>query len=1008
MIQQPDWQNLDVLHHNRLPARTTLVPYSSRCAALTGERAASDRFVLLNGQWDFCLLDNPAQVPDCFPVNEPAAWAPLPVPGNWQMHGFGRPQYTNVRFPIPYDPPFVPDDNPVGLYRHGFTLPTGWSGQRILLRFEGVDSCFYVWVNGELIGFSKTPHLPAEFDVSAAVRPGLNLIHVQVFQWSDGTYLEDQDMWRVSGIFRDVMLLCQPATHLADVQADATLADDYQTGLLTVRAFVGGAAAERTVEAALLDGGRTVWTSSEAVRVQAGQETVRFEVSLPGVKRWTAETPSLYTLLVALQKDGADEQVERVMVGFRRIEIHDQQLYVNGVSIKLVGVNRHDTHYRLGHVTPVDSLVRDITLMKRYNFNTVRTSHYPNDPRWLDLCDRYGLYVVDEADIECHGVVFNGGYDIMAQDPRWEKQFVDRGTRMVQRDRNHPSILFWSLGNESGYGCNHAAMGKAMRSLDTSRPIHYERDEHAETADMVSRMYTSIPKLIEEGQSDHPKPFFLCEYAHAMGQGPGNLKEYWEAIHRYPRLIGGCVWEWVDHGILQHTESGEAYYAYGGDFGEYPHDGNFCVDALLYPDRTPHTGALEHKKIAEPVVAAFLGEGRVSLLNRYAFTDLKELDAVWRVRCAGETLAQGILDLPSIAPYATGEIQIPHPKADRPDCVLELRFTLRQDTLWAERGHEIAWAQHKLPAPEAKAHAPKARPSLTLLGDEHTIQGEGFCIRFDGRTGGMTEYRFNGLNLFKDGPRLSLWRAPTDNDVQVAKQWEQFGLDRLQSRLTGFAATQTAPDTVEVKVETVHAPVFRKPVAALTLRYTVYGDGAVRLDATFAPLRDDLPYLPRVGLKLTLPRAVEQATWQGRGPHESYPDKKEGARWGLYHAAISDLHEPYVRPQENGSHEDTDFVALTTLEGQGLLVKGAPFAFTAHHYTVEALTAAQHTYELREADLTELSLDAAMGPLGSNSCGPEPLEETRLYLREPLTHTWIFKGYDRQAGSPQFAASRLL
>jgi beta-galactosidase/beta-glucuronidase len=743
----------------------------------------------------------------------------------------------------------------------------------------------------------------------------------------------------------------------------------------------------------LLDGEAPIWTQE----AQAAPGTVAFQANLPSVRRWTAETPNLYTLLVSLLDGGQETQVERVQVGFRTVEIQGGRLLVNGASIKLKGVNRHDTHPILGHVTPLSSLVQDITLMKRHNINCVRTSHYPNDPRWLDLCDQYGLYVIDEADLECHGVVCVGSYNLIATDPDWETQFVDRAVRMVGRDRNHPAILFWSLGNEAGYGQNHAAMAAAIRAMDPTRPIHYERDDHAESTDVISHMYTSQPDLLKEANDGGEKPIFLCEYAHAMGQGPGNLKDYWDAFYGHPRLIGGCVWEWVDHGILQKTPEGVPYYAYGGDFGEYPNDGNFCVDALLYPDRTPHTGLLEYKKVLEPVQTEFESPTRARVTNRYAFLNLDTLDARWRLVHRGGTLAQGTLILPSVPPGSVGSLDIPAPNDLPAGSILELSYRLRGDTLWAEAGHEVAWAQHRIPA---APDAPREIPSILEVQEASqtlTLQGESSTLVFDRVTGLLASWTANGAPLVTTGPRPLLWRAPTDNDVHISAQWERTGLDRLQSRLTGFSWKRLTPGRVAVTVETVHAPVFRRPVLGLKLTYTVDGNDTVDLDTRFTPLQADLPYLPRLGLRLTLPRRLQEVTWQGRGPWESYPDKKESARFGQYSADVTALHEPYVRPQENGSHEDTDFVALTTPEGLGLLAFGSPFAFTAHSYTVEALTEANHTPELKEQDLIELTLDAAQGPLGTNACGPEPLEKDRLYFKEPKTFTLRLSVYDRQA-----------
>ncbi|MDR1569042.1 MAG: DUF4981 domain-containing protein [Oscillospiraceae bacterium] len=1012
MPQTKPWENLDVLHRGRLDARAIDIPYSTVESALDGERAASDRFASLNGVWDFSYISYPDAPPEDYPLTQPDAWSSVPVPGSWQMHGYGKPQYTNVKYPIPYDPPFVPDHGAVGLYRRVFSLPASWVGQRVILRFDGVDSYFEAYVNGALVGLSKGSHLPAEFDVTERLVAGANTLNLLVRQWSDGTYLEDQDKWRFSGVFRDVSLICLPNPYIWDVRCDVGLDEDNRTGTLDTHVFVSqGIGAESYLRVELFDGAARIWSNDCAVIPSSGSTTeYRFPMLMPEARLWTAETPELYDLVASLWTDGQCEQAQRVRIGFRRVELrygkladvgrsstsfgaagHSSALLVNGAPVKLKGVNRHDFHMTLGSVTPLDAMREDVFQMKRHNINAVRTSHYPNDPRFLDMCDEYGLYVIDETDLECHGVVYVGGYDIIATDPKWEKQFVDRGTRMVARDRNHPSIIFWSLGNESGYGRNHAAMAAAIRKIEPSRPIHYERDELAETADIVSTMYPSVPALIEAGKSDNPKPYFMCEYAHAMGQGPGNLREYWDAIYKYPRLIGGCVWEWADHGILRQSESGQSYWVYGGDFGEFPHDGNFCVDALTYPDRTPHTGLLEYKKVIEPVETAFeRGEDELLyavLTNRLAFTNLNAFDCTWRIKRLNKTIGQGMIELPSVPPGGIAKLLVPETLPPELGLIFELSFTLRDDTPWAPRGHEAAWAQYVYPEPE---YAPEYRdaPPIVVYEEPHVwvACGGAFDAVFAKRDGSLCAFSANGARLLESAIRPLIWRAPTDNDVNIRKKWEEIGLDRLQARLEEGRAVFADERSVRAISRYVLAPAVTRPVARFSLNLTLSAAGVAEVTARFEPVSGgaELPYLPRLGVRLTLPRALSDVRWFGRGPHESYPDKKQSARFGLYRADAAMLTEPYIRPQENGSHEDTRFVALTAPEGWGLLFAGdAPFAFTAHPYTVETLTMAKHTPDVTDDGIIELTLDARMGPLGSNSCGPEPLEETRLFLNEP-------------------------
>jgi len=975
MFTRTEYKDPSVVADLRLPLGTTLVPHESAREALAFSRLS--RYSLcLNGSWQFNLLDNPDQLTE--EVAQLETPHTITVPGCWQMQGWGRLQYTNVNYPFPYDPPHIPDENPVGVYRTHFTLPDSFRGRQTRLRFEGVDSSFYVYVNGQYAGFSKTPHLAAAFDVSAFVREeGENELVVLVFQLSDVSYLEDQDKWRMHGIFRDVLLLSFGKARIEDLVADAGLEADNSTGTLAVRVAVTGA---RQVKLSVLDGDEVL--ASKQATVKEGLAQAAF--SFPGIAPWSAETPKCYTLLAEIKG-----QAEASRIGFRRVEIIGDQLFVNGKSIKVFGVNRHDTHATLGQAMPLEALYQDALIMKRSNMNMVRTAHYPSDPRFLDICDELGLYVVDEADIESHGVVRVGSYDLIAQDPLWEKQFVDRGVRMVQRDRNHPSVIFWSLGNESGYGVNHVAMARAMRKLDSSRPIHYERDEQAITADMVSQMYTSIPDLIKYGKEKGKKPFYLCEYAHAMGLGPGNLEDYWQAIQASRRLIGGCVWEFVDHGIRQVTPEGEPYYAYGGDFGEHPHDGNFCVDALNYPDRTPHTGLLEYTHVLRPVRARLTDEakGRISLRNYYDFTDLAALTLFWQVEKGGRVLASGQA-APKGAPGRSASLSLPLGDYEQ-GSYLRLRFALKESTPWAEAGFVVA--QEQLPL--LLGHAPKplslppARLGLTEEPNTITVTSGQATYTFTRQGKGLSGIQVQGSQLLSQPLNVNLYRASTDNDrgwANMAGKWQARGLDKPHTRLTRFEAKQ-ADGAIQVLVDGVVAPMSLRPFLAFKQAFTFLEDGRVRLAVRYEPLHleKDL-YLPRLGLRFQMPQGFDHLRWLGRGPHESYPDMKTGALFGQYAATVQDTHEPYVFPQENGSHEDTGLMMVYALSGQGLAIASDEgFAFSAHHYTPEQLEAARHTPDVPREDFTQVLVDGVMGPLGSNSCGPEPLEAHRLYLREP-------------------------
>jgi beta-galactosidase/beta-glucuronidase len=1010
---QHDWENPQYLAENRQPAHATQIPYADEESALSGERGASPFFRLLNGDWRFHYAASPMQVPAGFeqPAYGVDTWDTLPVPSNWQLHGYGRPNYTNVAYPYPVDPPHVPQENPVGLYRRTFDLPAAWSGRRIFLTFEGVDSAFYVWVNGQRVGYSQGAHVPSEFDIGAYVRPGENTLAVQVFQWSDGSYLEDQDMWRLSGIFRDVYLTATPQVYVRDARIRTPLAADYGNATLQVQATLfnvadDAAAQGTTLKAKLFDADGAVvvegvFSLNSELAVNANS-VCDWQAELSNPRKWTAETPYLYTLLLTLTDTaGQVSEVVSYRVGFRQVEVKDQQLWVNGVSIKLKGVDRHDTHPDLGHAVSYESMLKDITLMKQHNINTVRTSHYPNDPRWYDLCDHFGMYIVDEADLECHGFAFTGHLNRISDDPVWEAAYVDRAVRMVERDKNHPCVIIWSLGNESGYGRNHDAMAAWIRAHDPTRLIHYEGAFDAPLVDIVSVMYPKVDWLIEQGQkTDDPRPFFMCEYAHAMGNGPGNLKEYWEAIYAHPRLIGGCIWEWVDHSIRRHTAEGEEWFAYGGDFDDYPNDGNFCIDGLNFPDRIPHSGLSEYKKVIEPVKveAVDLRAGRVRVQNRYNFLSLAHLDVMWTITCDGDVVAQGVLAPLDVPPGETREIQLPYKLPQpKPGATywLNLSFTQAQTTLWASRGFEVAWAQFELPV--EKLAAPtlmlNQMPALRTneAGQALTVAGDDFRLVFDTWRGTLESWESHGMALLLDsplaGPRLNVWRAPTDNDVHIAKEWVRVGYDHLQQRVSNVAVVQRHPQAVQIEVQAVLAPYALAPAFHCTYRYTLYGSGDVVIETHVMPDAEArLPVLPRLGLQMCLPGGLDRMAWYGRGPHESYIDRKESARVGVYRGTVQEQYVPYIRPQENGNKSDVRWAALTNNRGAGLLAVGLPLInVSAHHYTTEDLTRAQHTYELKRRNETILNLDIEQNGLGSNSCGPAPLEK---YLLQPIERTF--------------------
>ena len=1005
----PDWENPLLLSRGREPGRATLVPYADLDSARRGERQASPYFRLLNGQWDFYYVPNPAAVPAGFeqPGFAGEGWRPLPVPSNWQLHGYGRPQYTNINYPFPVDPPHVPQDNPVGLYRRRFVLPPTWDGRQVFLNFDGVDSAFYVWVNGHPAGYSQGAHLPSEFNITLYLQPGENVLAVQVFQWSDGSYLEDQDMWRLSGIFRDVYLLAAPGVRLRDVRVRTTFDAPGADAVLDLHAWIKSElpvdGPDITVIARLLDAaGGVVFEQplgAPALVPASSELELALAVPVAAPHRWSAEDPYRYTLLLALSSSDGLLQTHRLSVGFRQVEVRAGVFYFNGQPIKLQGVNRHETHPDFGHAVPYESMLQDILLMKQHNINTVRCSHYPDDPRWLDLCDQYGLYVIDEADQEAHGFHHAGDWARLAKDPAWRAAFVDRAVRMVERDKNHPSIIIWSLGNETGYGPNHDAMADAIRALDPTRLIHYESAHEAPLVDVVSVMYPRVDVLIEQGKrTDDPRPFFMCEYAHAMGNGPGNLQEYWDAIRAYPRLMGGCVWEWVDHSIRQVTPGGVEWFAYGGDFGDEPNDGNFCIDGLCFPDRVPYPGLIEYKKVLEPVwvEAGDLSAGQITLHNRFNFLTLANVQAAWELCQDGERLAGGLLpDLAAVEPGGALPLTLPYhlpPLAAGAAYWLNLTFSLREPMPWAPAGHVLTTTQFELPIPHRPIPVLKlaelqlldvSQPPQQLL-----ITGEDFELTFSTERGGLDRWRYQGMDLLTQGPRLNVWRAPTDNDVNIAKDWLAAGLDRLQPSLRRWALVSAEPRVVVLEADTVWAAYSRYPALACQQRYTVYGSGDLLIETSVRPL-SQLPVLPRLGLQLRLPASLDRLAWYGRGPHECYVDRQAGAPVGVYTGLVRDQYVPYIRPQDYGNKTDVRWAALTDARGLGLLAlapqDGALLQMSAQAYSTEDLTRARHPYELAPGGVIFWNLDHLQAGLGSNSCGPSPLPQ---YLIQPSEHAF--------------------
>lgn len=1018
--RQPDpyWENPAVFAENREPPHASFTPFPTPAGAAAGRPDDSPFRVSLNGDWKFHWVPRPDERPMDFfdPDFDASGWAEIPVPSNWEFEGYGYPVYRDEFYSFPANPPFIPhDDNPVGSYRRGFEIPAEWDGREVFINFDGVYSAFFVWVNGEYIGYSEGSRTPAEFRITEAVRPGSNLLAVQVYRWSDGSYIESQDFWRVSGIDRDVYLLSRPTTYLRDFFAEAELDDDYENGRLRLTVNLVnrglGSAGRHEVEFQLRGpDGRLVWEEPGVLEMDVpvgGEVEATVSRDVPSPRHWTAETPALYELRIRLG-DPSGEFTEFVFtrVGFRRVEIVDGILTVNGQPITVRGVNRHEHDPDRAHVVDEESMIEDIRLMKQLNINAVRAAHYPNVPRWYQLTDLYGLYVVDEANIESHGMGFEPGVTLAGR-PDWRAAHMDRTVRMVERDKNHPSIIIWSLGNEAGDGENFDATAAWIRERDPSRPILYEPSEERDNIDIVAPMYVRPYWLERYARSGAEKPFLLVEYAHAMGNSVGNLADYWAVIDAHPQLQGGFIWDWVDQAMRATDERGREYWAYGGDFGPagMRNDGNFLVNGLVSADRRPHPHAWEVKKVYQPVGVSMVygNPHRIVIENRRAFTDLSDLELTWELAFDG-FVRSGTLPHLATAPGTSDTLTLqglPNPKL-KPGVEKLLAITLRKrDAIWTTlgpraaplvpAGHVVAREQFWMGlAPPEQGPLPGGPLRTQETPDAIQVSGDDFTLGFDRGTGTLVSMRVNARDLLLSGPAPNFWRAPTDNDYGSGMPvrsgvWRRAG--RPPSRHLDSMTVSAAPDGGPVTV-TSHFTL-RSIDARYTLSHQVHPDGTTAISAHLSDVDEDLPEMPRFGTLLTLPGSLDQVEWYGRGPHENYWDRRTGAAVGRYSAPLSELVHSYVRPQETGTRTDTRWVAVTDGSGTGLLVTGLPaVSFSALPYTLEDLDAGEtkaqrHWADLVPRDEVTLTVDyRQQGVGGDDSWGAVPHHEYTLWPRE--------------------------
>ncbi len=930
----PPWQDPRVFEIGREPPRANFVPFRDRERALAGDPARSAMRRSLNGVYRFRWVPRPAErIPGFFePGFDASDWDRIPVPSNWEMLGYGYPVYRDEAYGFPPDPPRVPEsDNPVGAYRRRFRIPAEWEGHEIFLRFEGAYSAMSVWVNGEFVGYAEGSRAPSEFRITEALErgpaSGEHLLALEVIRWSDGSYLEGQDFWRISGVDRDVWLLARPPTRIRDFRVTADREPDGD-GRLDLEVELAGDEAGHEVRYELFDPDGLPVLSGTVVPTAAGVGSVSAPVG--PVAAWTAETPNLYRLLLTLiGANGTSREIVSSRIGFRRVATDENgRLLVNGRPITLFGVNRHEHDHRSAHRIDEAGMIEDIRLMKSLNINAVRAAHYPNLPRWYELTDEYGLYVVDEANIEAHGMVFHPE-GTLANRPEWEDAHLERTRRMLARTRNHPSVIIWSLGNEAGDGRAFDRAAAWIRDQRTGRPILYEPAGERELVDIVAPMYVRPYWFERYGRSGAPKPFLLIEYAHAMGNSVGGLADTWDILDRYPNLVGGFIWDWVDQTLEARDEAGRPYRAYGGDFGPpgVPTDGNFLANGLVSSDRKPHPHAFEVQKVYQPVRIEMPAPGLLRLGNRRAFTDLADLDGSWEIHADGEPVASGALPRLAVPPGESGDVPLALPEDDGSgrERLLTVRFRTREAAPLLPQGHEVAWEQFALPG-----FAPSSKPPTGALAVRETpeaveIAGEDFSAQFDPEIGILSGLRFQGRTLIERGPVPNFWRAPTDNDYGYAQPirsgvWRRAGRPPAR-QLESFEVEQG-----EATVRVISRFRIRSVGAAYRLEHEIFPDGTIAVEASLTEVDEDLPEIPRFGALFSLPGALNQVAWYGRGPFENYWDRRTAARVGRHRRPVREMAHAYVRPQETGNRTDVRWAALTPEAGggPGLLVMGLP------------------------------------------------------------------------------------
>ena len=979
-------RSLETLHIGCESPHTYFIPFDRADACDNVYRETSTRFLSLCGEWSFGYFGSAQELPPV--LSDVVLPDRIAVPGNWQMQTIGKydvPQYTNFNYPFPCNPPHLPNEIPCGLYQRSFHIPTCFAGKKIFLHFEGVDAAFYVYINRRFVGYSQVSHMTSEFDITEQLTQDDNEITVLVFKWCTGSYLEDQDMYRLSGIFREVYLLARDPVHLRDFTIRSSLCADFSNAQISVTL-------DKTSDLPL---SYTLYAPDGSCKAQGETQENCFTISLDQPQLWCDETPHLYRLLLHM-----GEEYIAYPIGIRHLEIQGRVVTLNGKKIKCKGVNRHDSDPVLGHVTPLEHMLRDLRLCKQHNINAIRTSHYPNDPRFAFLCDKYGIMLIEEADLETHGTQADGKLNILAESAEWEASFVDRAQRMVQRDKNHASILFWSLGNESGFGINHRRMAEYIRSVD-DRPIHYEQiqpgNPYYDCVDVYSTMYRNM-QIVQQimDNPDIDKPYMQCEYSHSMGNGPGDLYDYWEQIYANDAHFGGCVWELTDHAVAMPDQTDSTHYLYGGDFGEYPNDKNFCVDGLVYPDRTPHTGLLELKQVIAPV-RAFMpatADGHILLRNTRAFTSLEDLTLYWCVEEDGKPVQCGTIPSISLSAGEEASFFLGYTATSSQNTwrYLKLRFVTNRTTWYAPAGHEVSCQQFLLQQTIREKVQLSKKLSPVCVSDSGKmlyVSTDNVTYVFSKQSGLLHDILQNETSLLSMPMNMTVWRAPLDNDMYCKANWQSIGMEDATLQCETFQLTASDTDRFCACFTGYLCGKASYPLLRVKLCYEIRRAGGLTITADCDRLKEiPSPFLPRLGFTLVTQPGFSRMGYFGMGPRESYEDKHHYTSVGMYEGMVRENYEPYIFPQENSSHLGTKFAYVTTSCGAGLAFFAAgeteSFSFNASHFSAGALTKTTHRHLLQADNRTFVHIDYRMSGVGSASCGPEPGEQ--YLIREEQMH----------------------